>query len=171
MIYLFYRWKFVPLNPFQLFPPFSHSSPLWQPPVCFYCLVVCSFVLFFRFHVKAKLFVFFCLTYKQRYTHTHTRDITWPSHQNVLIYFYKPPPNPPDLRSCVTSTENRSLTEFWFLSENCFFLSLFPFFSVSANLLCCCFCCERSRPMSPTNELHVFCQQPRHGDQLTTACE
>ena len=63
---LFCYWKFIPLNPCNLFPLNPHFSPLWQPPiyslflwVCF-CFVMVVFVRFVFCVFIFLLFVFFC---------------------------------------------------------------------------------------------------------------
>ena len=58
LTYLFYSWKFVPLNPLRLFPLSPHT-PSWQPPVCSLYLWVC-----FCFILFVPLFCFLDSTYK-----------------------------------------------------------------------------------------------------------
>ena len=57
--WLFCNCQFVYLNPFTFFTQCPNLPPLWQPSVCslypWVCFrFVCSFILFFRFHIEVK---------------------------------------------------------------------------------------------------------------------
>ena len=70
--YLFYIWKFVPLNLSHLFFFSLHCPLLWQPPVCsLYQWVCCYLVMFVHpfcfldstYKWNHTVFFFLCLTY------------------------------------------------------------------------------------------------------------
>ena len=69
--YLFYNWKFLPLNTLHLFHANPHNPFFWQQPLCSlylwgsFCFVVSSFVFYLDCMYKwdHMVFVIVCLSY------------------------------------------------------------------------------------------------------------